>query len=89
MLGHETDLFVIDTVSGEVYNLGASAGIKDIEALMQKKSGNHNARYYANRFVVISGIELGVDSLDKDGKGYTSIYNSNVIKKGSYFGSGY
>ena len=91
MLGNETDLILIDTKTGKVYNLGASAGVDDVNAMMEKLSDvdASNVKYHIERFVLISGIELGIFMRTKKNDGYVAHYNKRVERKGKYFASHY
>lgn len=89
MLGMERDTFLIDIRTSSVYNLGGEAGIDDAEKQMQSICGPKDVRYKSNRFIVISGIEWGIDSYNPKTRVNKSTYNPNVIKKGKYFSSQY
>jgi len=89
MLGCETDVFLIDTKTGRVYNLGEEVGIKPARALMEKICGPHDVKYFNKRFVTINGVEWGVDSYNPKTKRTRSIYNPRVIRRGKRFASQY
>jgi hypothetical protein len=89
MLGTETDVFLIDTQADRVYNLGEGVGTDAVERMMRKICGPHDVRYFSERFIVISGIEWGVESFNPKTLKVRSIYNTKVIKSGRRFSSQY
>lgn len=84
MLGKETDLFLIDTWDGSIYNFGytSRAGEK-MHRLIDKKAPRATADARAKRFIIISGIELGVDKEIKK-RTFISVYNPKVKKMSKY-----
>lgn len=88
MLGLEKDVFVIDTVTGKVYNLGEEVGMNAAEKQMQDICGPEKDQVYkCYRFIIISGLEWGVETFDPKTREVQSLHNSQVVKKGRHFSS--
>jgi len=87
MLGKETDLFVIDLISGKVHNLGEGASMASAKTLMDKLSPKGTPKQKAARFLVISGTELGYSVINRKTRQVKSLYNKGVTKTGKHFSS--
>ena len=58
MLGRETDLILVDLHDRKVYNFGWDASYADVEKFVSLMDGPKRI----DRFVLVSGTELGFDS---------------------------
>ena len=85
MLGTETDLFVIDLISGAAHNLGYMAGIDSATVLIRKLLPKGTAKQRASRFLIISGVELGYNMVNEKTRVCKSLYNKGVSKVGKHF----
>ena len=89
MLGTETDLFVIDTISGTAHNLGEEASMDSAKALIRRLLPKGTPRQRASRFLIISGIELGYTTTNRKTRVCKSLHNEGVFKVGKRFSSDY
>ena len=89
MLGTETDVFLIDTQADRVYNLGEEVGIAEVHAKMREICGPHDVRYFSERFIIINGIEWGIESFNPKTRVSRSTYSKEVIRSGRHFASRY
>ena len=87
MLGMETDVFLIDTKTGKTYNIGEEASMDEVEKQIQFICGPKDARYKANRFVIISGVEWGIYTFNPKTRRIKHIHNPNMVRKGKRFAS--
>lgn len=88
MLGMEKDVFLIDTHTNKIYNMGEEA-IDDVSKQIRDICGPASAKYRADRFVIIRGTECGIYTLNSKTRRIRFIYNPDMIRKGKQFASNY
>lgn len=88
MLGQETDIILVDTEIGTVHNFGGydnatTKAMKHVRKQMQGKS----AEQAAERFVLISGLDLGIDKTV--GLHIVPLFNRKVVRHTRHTASNY
>lgn len=94
MLGTETDLILIDLVIGRALNFGyAENAMRDALTHMDRMMPDSTVQEKSRRFLVVSGVELGIDRSRKikgsKNRMVETIYCERLDRCGKHFSSNY